>query len=144
MKSTVTHATVAAQPGWFLAIFTDSNDVRYEQIIAWEIQRMTSRNGLVCRFPIPITAESKNMDLDCDIWGVKRPDGKFVFPAGANGGISKTRLTMFARLVEKASLIEQPVLVDKPAVASPRWTYSDEVRASLKCRFSNDETRASL
>ena len=47
MKSTVTHATVAAQPGWFLAVFDSTNDVRYEQIIAWEIERTTSPRGLV-------------------------------------------------------------------------------------------------
>ena len=83
MNTTLTHATVAAQPGWFLAVFTNSDGidgVRCEQIIAWEIQRVTSPKGLVTRFPIPITAESKNTDFDCTIWGIKRPDGKFVVP----------------------------------------------------------------
>jgi hypothetical protein len=92
MTTTVTHATVAAQPGWFLAVLTNSDGidgVRCEQIIAWEIQRVTSPKGLVTRFPIPITAESKNTDLDCTIWGIKRPDGKFVFPVGANEGMSE-------------------------------------------------------
>ena len=45
MKSTATHATVAAQPGWFLAVFDSTNSVRYEQIIAWEIERTTSPQG---------------------------------------------------------------------------------------------------
>jgi hypothetical protein len=60
MRTTLSHATVAAQPGWFLAVFTNSDGiygVRCEQIIAWEIQRTTSSNGLVTRFPVPITAE---------------------------------------------------------------------------------------
>src|SRR5215813_10126336 len=108
MKSTATHTTVAAQPGWFLAVFTDidgAEGVRYEQIIAWEVQRTTSPNGLVTRFPIPITAESKN--TDCFIWGLKRPDGKFLFPVGANQGISEARLARFARLIETASLAEK-------------------------------------
>jgi hypothetical protein len=76
MESIMTHTTVAAQPGWFLAVFTNSNGidgVRCEHVIAWEIQRMTLPNGLVIRFPMPITAESKNMDLACTIWGLKRP-----------------------------------------------------------------------
>jgi hypothetical protein len=108
MKLTVTHAIVAAQSGWFLAILTNTegiDSVRCEQIIAWEIQRMTSPNGLVTRYPIPITAESKNTDLDCTIWGVKRPDGKFLFPATANEGISGEKLSRFARLMETESLI---------------------------------------
>ena len=37
MKSTVTHTTVAAQPGWFLSI-DSTNGVRYEQIIAEKIK----------------------------------------------------------------------------------------------------------
>jgi hypothetical protein len=80
MNVTMTYVTVAAQPGWFLTVFTSSGGIdRYEPIIAWEIQRTKRPNGLVTRFPIPITAESKNTDLDCAIWGIKRPDGKFVF-----------------------------------------------------------------
>jgi hypothetical protein len=55
MKSTVNYTTVAAQPGWFLAIFDSTNGVRYEQIIAWEIERTTTPRGLVSRLPIPIT-----------------------------------------------------------------------------------------
>ena len=81
--------------------------VRCEQIIAWEVQRTTSSNGLVTRFPIPITAESKNADLDCTIWGIKRPDGKFFFAAGANEGISKEKLSKFALLMETESLGEK-------------------------------------
>jgi hypothetical protein len=37
MRTTLSHATVAAQPGWFLAVFTNSDGiygVRCEQIIA--------------------------------------------------------------------------------------------------------------
>jgi hypothetical protein len=127
MKSTATHATVAAQPGWFLAFFTDidgAEGVRYEQIIAWEIQRTTSPNGLVTRFPIPITAESKNTDPDCFIWGLKRPDGKFLFPVGANQGISEARLARFARLIETESIAE------KLRVASPGIANGDPVMAS--------------
>src|SRR5262245_62296821 len=110
MRTTLTHATVAAQPGWFLAVFTNSDGiygVRCEQIIAWEIQRTTSSNGLVIRFPVPITAEGKNTDLDCTIWGIKRPDGKFVFPVGANEGISDEKLARFANLVKTESRIEK-------------------------------------
>jgi|SRR5215831_589607 len=123
MKSTVTHATVAAQPGWFLAVFTDSKEVRYEQIIAWEVQRTTSSNGLVSRFPIPITVESKNTDLDCTIWGIKRPDGKIVFPVGANEGIGEEKLARFVHLMETESLIE------KLRVASPGIAYGDPAMA---------------
>ena len=118
MESIVTHTTVAAQPGWFLAVFTNSNGidgVRCEQVIAWEIQRMILRNGLVIRSPMPITAESKNMDLACTIWGLKRPDGKFVFPLWANEGIGEEKLSRLARLMEAKSVIE------KPTVASPAW-----------------------
>ena len=107
MKLTVTHTTVAAQPGWFLAILTNTegiDSVHCEQIIAWEIQRMTSPNGLVTRYPIPITAESKNTDLDCTIWGVKRPDGKSLFPARANEGISEEKLSRFVRLMETETI----------------------------------------
>jgi hypothetical protein len=117
MKTTMTHITVAAQPGWFLAIFThgDGNDgVRCEPIIAWEIQRTTSPNGLVTRSPIPITAESKNTDLDCMIWGIKRPDGKFVFPVRANEGISEEKLSKFALLMETESLVEKLALAGRP------------------------------
>src|SRR5262245_3587022 len=107
MNTTMTYVTVAAQPGWFLTVFTNSGGIdRYEPIIAWEIQRTTSSNGLVTRFPIPITAESKNNDLDCAIWGIKRPDGKFVFPAGENEEISEKKLAKFALSMETASMIE--------------------------------------
>ena len=114
MNTTVTHATVAAQPGWFLAVFTNSDGidgVRCEQIIAWEIQRVTSPKGLVTRFPIPITAESKNTDLDCTIWGIKRPDGKFVFPVGANEGMSEEKLSRLVHLMEEAK--ETPADTDR-------------------------------
>jgi hypothetical protein len=117
MNTTVTHATVAAQPGWFLAVFTNSDGidgVRCEQIIAWEIQRVTSPKGLVTRFPIPITAESKNTDLDCSIWGIKRPDGKFVFPVGANDGMSEEKLSRFVHLMETESLIEKLAFSGRP------------------------------
>ena len=127
MKLTVTHTTVAAQPGWFLAILTNTegiDSVHCEQIIAWEIQRTTSSNGLVTRCPVPITAEGKNTDLDCTIWGIKRPDGKFVFPLGANEGISKEKLERFAHLLETESRIE------KLSVASPSIAYGDSEMAS--------------
>ena len=117
MKTTMTHVTVPAQPGWFLALFTNSGGtegVRCEQIIAWEVQRTTSSNGLVTRFPIPITAESKNADLDCTIWGIKRPDGKFFFAAGANEGISKEKLSKFALLMETESLGEKLAFPGRP------------------------------
>ena len=105
MNTIVTHATVAAQSGRSLVVFTNSDGidgVRCEQIIAWEIQRVTSPNGLVTRFPIPITAESKNTDLICNIWGIKRPDGKFVFPVGANEGMSEEKLSRLVHLMEEA------------------------------------------
>src|SRR5262245_1059087 len=107
MNTTMTHATVEAQPGWFLTVFANSGAIdRYEPIIAWEIQRTTSSNGLVTRFPIPITAESKNKDLDCAVWGIKRPDGKFVFPVGENEQVSEEKLSKFALSMETASMIE--------------------------------------
>jgi hypothetical protein len=120
MKSTETQATVAAQPGWFLAIFTNDDGidrVRCEQIIAWEIHRTTSRKGFVTRHSIPITAESENQDLDCSIWGIKRPDGRFVFPAGANEGISREKLMRFVHLMETESLIEK-LRVASPSIAN--------------------------
>jgi hypothetical protein len=114
MNTTMTHVTVAAQPGWFLTVFTKSGDIdRYEPIIAWEIQRTASPNGIVIRFPIPITAESKNKDLDCTIWGIKRPDGIFVFPAGENEWMSKEELSKFARLMETEGMVEKFAFSDK-------------------------------
>jgi hypothetical protein len=127
MRTTLSHATVAAHPGWFLAVFTKNDGVygvRCEQIIAWEIQRTTSTNGLVTRFPMPITAEGKNTDLDCTIWGIKRPDGKFVFPSGANAGISEEKLARFAHLLENESRIE------KLSVPSPSIAFGDSEIAS--------------
>ena len=104
MKSPLTHATVAAQPGWFLAVLTNSDGidgVRCEQIMHFgnsksDIAQRTCR----LRFPIPITAESRNVDLDCTIWGIKRPDGKFVFPVGANEGMSAEKLSRFVHLMK--------------------------------------------
>lgn len=128
MRTTLSHATVAAQPGWFLAVFTNSEGVygvRCEQIIAWEIQRTISSNGLVTRSAVPITAEGKNTDLDCTVWGIKRPDGKFVFPLGANEGISKEKLARFAHLLETESRIE------KLSVPSPSIAYGDAEMASV-------------
>jgi len=128
MRTTLSHATVAAQPGWFLAVFTNSEGVygvRCEQIIAWEIQRTISSNGLVTRSAVPITAEGKNTDLDCTIWGIKRPDGKFVFPLGANEGISKEKLARFAHLLETESRIE------KLSVPSPSIAYGDAEMAAV-------------
>jgi len=108
MNVTMTYVTVAAQPGWFLTVFTSSGGIdRYEPIIAWEIQRTKRPNGLVTRFPIPITAESKNTDLDCAIWGIKRPDGKFVFPVGENERVSKENLSKFALSMESKEMIEK-------------------------------------
>jgi hypothetical protein len=73
---------------------------------------------------VPITAEGKNTDLDCTIWGIKRPDGKFVFPLGANEGISEEKLARFAHLLETESRIE------KLSVASPSIAYGDPEMAS--------------
>src|SRR5262245_6078772 len=108
MNVTMTYVTVAAQPGWFLTVFTSNGGIdRYEPIIAWEIQRIKRPNGLVTRFPIPITAESKNTDLDCAIWGIKRPDGKFVFPVGENERVSEENLSKFALSMESKEMIEK-------------------------------------
>ena len=101
MKLTVTHTTVAAQPGWFLAVFDSTNGARYEQIIAWEIERTTSRRGFVRRLPIPITVS--NTDLVLNDWAIKRPDGKFVV---LNGGTSDAQLSKFAHLIEIESQTE--------------------------------------
>jgi len=116
MDLTVTYTTVAAQPGWLLAIFSSDDgidSVRYEQIVAWEIQRTTLPSGLVTRFAMPITAESKNVDLACTIWGLKRPDGKFVFPAGVNDRASEAKLLRLAHLMGGSTFVE------KPTIASP-------------------------
>ena len=108
MNVTMTYVTVAAQPGWFLTVFTSNGGIdRYEPIIAWEIQRTKRPNGLVTRFPIPITAESKNTDLDCAIWGIKRPDGKFVFPVGENERVSEENSSKFALSMESKEIIEK-------------------------------------
>ena len=102
-----------------LAVFTDCHWTDWLPTYAWAIEH---REGVIVvdtgqgthlletgksRFPIPITAESKNADLDCTIWGIKRPDGKFFFPAGANAGISKEKLSKFALLMETESLGEK-------------------------------------
>jgi hypothetical protein len=129
MNTTVTHATVAAQPGWYLAVFTNSDGidgVRCEQIIAWEIQRVTSPKGLVTRSPIPITAESENTDLDCNIWGIKRPDGKFVLPVGANEGMSEEKLSRFVHLMETESLIEKLAFSGRPSGSVTRSLHAAE------------------
>ena len=114
MKSTETHTIVAAQPGWFLAIFDNTDGVHYEQIIAWEIRRTTSRNGLVTRCPTPITAEGNNADLVCTNWAIKRPDGKFVLHSN---DISQEFVSQFARLTDDESLIEEPC-VSSPGIAN--------------------------
>ncbi|HYV70333.1 MAG TPA: hypothetical protein VE970_09535 [Pseudolabrys sp.] len=111
MKSTETYTIVAAQPEWFLTIF-DTTGVRYEQIIAWEIRRTTSRNGLVIRSPIPITAESNNVDLVCTDWAIKRPDGEFVLHSK---DLSEELLSQLGRHSE----VESPKLrVGSPSIAS--------------------------
>jgi hypothetical protein len=118
MKSTETHTIVAAQPEWFLAIFDNTSGVRYEQIIAWEIRRTTSRNGLVARSsPAPITAEGNNIDLValslCTEWAIKRPDGEFVLHSK---NLSEELLSQLGRHSEK---VESPKLrVDTPSIAN--------------------------
>src|SRR5262245_18217418 len=107
MDLSVTYTTVAAQPGWLLAIFSSDDgidNVRYEHFVAWDIQRTTWPNGLVSTFPMPITAEGKNKDLVCTVWGLKRPHGKFVFPTGPNDGTSEARLLRLARFMETDTL----------------------------------------
>src|SRR5215813_12054271 len=96
MKSTVNYTTVAAQPGWFLAIFASTDGVRYEQIIAWEIERTTSPRGLVSRLPIPITV-SDNADLILNDWAIRRPDGRTV---SLKGGMSTQQLSKFVQSLE--------------------------------------------
>ena len=90
------------------------------------IQKVTSPKGLVTRFPIPITAESKNTDLDCNIWGIKRPDGKFVFPVGANEGISEEKLSRFVHLMETESLIEKLAFHGRPSGSVIRSLHAAE------------------
>src|SRR5262245_2750660 len=137
MNTTMTYVTVAAQPGWFLTVFTNSGDIdRYEPIIAWEIQRTTSSNGLVTRFPMPITAESKNKDLDCAIWGIKRPDGKFVFPVGENEDISEEKLSRVSLLMETQSMIEKVAFGGRSnggagAIASPADSFAAHGRRTI-------------
>jgi hypothetical protein len=114
MKSTETHTIVAAQPGWFLAIFDNINSCRCEQIIAWEIRRTTSRKGLVTRSPTPITAEGNNADLVCTSWAIKRPDGKFVLHSN---DMSQELVSKFALLTDAESLNEKP-RVSSPSIAN--------------------------
>src|SRR5215831_9276627 len=111
MKSTETYTIVAAQPEWFLTIF-DTTGVRYEQIIAWEIRRTTSRNGLVIRSPIPITAESNNVDLVCTDWAIKRPDGEFVLHSK---NLSEELLSQLGRHSEVES---SELRVGSPSIAN--------------------------
>ena len=116
MKSTETHTIVAAQAGWFLVIFDNINSCRCEQIIAWDIQRTTSRNGLVTRSPTPITAEGKNADLMvCTNWAIKRPDGKFVLHSS----------DMSQEMVLKFGLIDAESPIEKPHVSSPSIANGD-------------------
>jgi hypothetical protein len=114
MKSTVTYATVAAQPGWSLAIFDSTKSVRYEPIIAWEIERTTSSRGLVNRLPIPITV-TDNADVILGDWAIKRPDGRIV---PLKGGMSAKQLAEFGHSLE----IESP---EKPRIASPGIANGD-------------------
>jgi len=120
MKSTETHTIVAAQPGWFLAIFDNINSCRCEQIIAWDIRRTTSRKGLVTRSPTPITAEGNNADLVCTTWAIKRPDGKFV---RHSEDISEAMLSKFALPRDAESRHE------KPHVSSPALVNGDPAMA---------------
>jgi hypothetical protein len=115
MKSTETHTIVAAQAGWFLVIFDNINSCRCEQIIAWDIQRTTSRNGLVTRSPTPITAEGNNADLVCTTWAIKRPDGKFVLHSS----------DMSQEVVLKFGLIDAESPIEKPHVSSPSIANGD-------------------
>ena len=115
MKSTETNTIVAAQPGWFLAIFDNINSCRCEQIIAWEIRRTTSRKGLVTRSPTPITAEGNNADLVCTTWAIKRPDGKFVLHSS----------DMSQEMVLKFGLTDAEPLIEKPLVSSPSIANGD-------------------
>lgn len=116
MKSTETHTIVEAQAGWFLVIFDNINSCRCEQIIAWDIQRTTSRNGLVTRSPTPITAEGKNADLMvCTNWAIKRPDGKFVLHSS----------DMSQEVVLKFGLIDAESPIEKPHVSSPSIANGD-------------------
>jgi len=115
MKSTETNTIVAAQPGWFLAIFDNINSCRCEQIIAWEIRRTTSRKGLVTRSPTPITAEGNNADLVCTTWAIKRPDGKFVLHSS----------DMSQEVVLKFGLIDAESPIEKLHVSSPSIANDD-------------------
>jgi hypothetical protein len=77
---------------------------------------------------MPISAEGKNKDLACTIWGLKAPDGKFVLPVGVYDEISEAKLFRLARLMETNTLIE------KPTIASPSIACVDGaiVSPSLK------------
>jgi hypothetical protein len=129
MKTTETYTIVAAQPEWFLAIFDNTNGVRYKQIIAWEVRRTTSRNGLVTRSPIPITAEGDNNDLVCTDWAIKRPDGKFVIHSN---DMSEELLSRIAPLTE----------VESPSVGSPSIADDNPTMGPLPAvDFAFDEAR---
>src|SRR5215510_1550902 len=52
MNVTMTYVTVAAQPGWFLTVFTSNGGIdRYEPIIAWEIKETNGPTDFVTRLP---------------------------------------------------------------------------------------------
>jgi hypothetical protein len=119
MKSTETHTIVPAQPGWFLAIFDNINSCRCQQIIAWEIRRTTSHNGLVTRHSTPITAEGDNADLVCTNWAIRRPDGKFVL---RNDDMSQ-------EMVSKFGLTDSESPNETPRVSSPSIANGDPVVA---------------
>jgi hypothetical protein len=74
MKMQKTHAVIPAESGWRLLIYDQEHPerLRYESIIAWEIQ-----NDETTRKVIPISFETPNVE-DCDQWGVVRPDGNYV------------------------------------------------------------------
>jgi hypothetical protein len=123
MKSTETYTIVAAQPEWFLAIF-DTNGVRHEQIIAWEIRRTTLRNGLVIRSPIPITAEGNHIDLVCTDWAIKRPDGEFVLHSN---DLSEELLSQLGRHSE----VEPKLRVGSPSIANGDAPKTPAAQSSL-------------
>ena len=75
-----TYAVIPAGSGWRLVIYDQEHPerLRYEHIIAWEIQ-----NDETIRKVIPISFETPNVE-DYGQWSVVRPDGNYVIKGKAH------------------------------------------------------------
>lgn len=102
IKHDSTYTTIAAQPGWSIAIFgrsmiadgPEEGKIKagffYQTIIAWEIEHTVSEyhpaagqppgSTHTFRVAVPITADG---DHEGDMYAIKGPDGKFLVQAEA-------------------------------------------------------------